>query len=236
MYPLATQHLTNSPVSRQGGLCLLVKPYSTQVNQKKSKYSHDIEYISMLFYESIMWKKCWEMKSSVAWTKPFALNIFILLVLRILVHCFINKILYLYSWYPLMIPCLKVRCCKLTFSFWPISVHFNYMVPEMERTKEMKLWKDIPTGNAERRTTCSLSCRSGELKVLWFKCVPFLYVFTNDSIKVQVATSLFHYVFDKDTQSCSFSCISGELKILWFKCVPFLYVFTYDRIKVQVAT
>lgn len=144
--------------------------------------------------------------------------------------------MYLYSWYPLMIPCLKVRCCKLTFSFWPISVHLNNMVPVMERTKEMKLWKDNLVGNAERRTTCILSCRSDELKVLWFKCVPFLYVFTNDSIKVQVATSLFHYVFDKDTQSCSFSCISGELKILWFKCVPFLYVFTYDRIKVQVAT
>lgn len=59
-----------------------------------------------------------------------------------------------------MISCLKVRCCKLTFSFWPISVHFNYMVPEMERTKEMKLWKDNLAGNAERRTTCILSCRA----------------------------------------------------------------------------
>lgn len=96
------------------------------------------------------------------------------------------------------------RCCKLTFSFWPISVHFNNMVPEMERTKEVKLWKENLAGNAERRTTCILSCRSGELKVLWFKCVPFLYVFTNDSINVQVATSLFHYVFDKDTQSLQF--------------------------------
>lgn len=103
-----------------------------------------------------------------------------------------------------MISCLKIRCCKLSFSFWPISVHFNNMVPEMERTKEMKLWKENLAGNAERRTTYILSCRSGELKVLWFKCVPFLYVFTNDSINVQVATLLFHYVFDKDTQSLQF--------------------------------
>lgn len=58
------------------------------------------------------------------------------------------------------------------------------MVLEMERIKEMKLWKENFVGNVEWCIIYILFCRLGELKVLWFKCVFFFYVFINDSINV----------------------------------------------------
>lgn len=64
--------------------------------------------------------------------------------------------------------------------------------------------KIIPrTMHVERRRIWSekfsLSCSSGQQKLLWLKCVAFVYVMINDSIKVQAAAQI---ACDEDLSKC----------------------------------